>query len=487
MIETIIGDLMMVLPEIILLIGAMLLLIWGAFARKESASYNFSIMLTSLGIIVVSMFALASSQFTGKLFDGMLISNTFTHYSQFLIILSSLAIILMMWPSKDIPASPFELHVLILISTAGMMLMVSSNTLLSLFISMEMMSLPIYIMAASERDNYLSSEAGMKYFVLGSLSTGLFLFGSSLVYGFTGSLNFIEIDQFFTSINDGTSSIPLGFLVGMIFIIVAFCFKISAVPFHMWTPDVYQGSPTVITAFMSSAPKIAGITLFLRILLEPFYSLSDQWQQIIVFVSIASMFVGSLGAIMQKNFKRLLAYSSIGHIGFALVGLASSEDKGLVGVMLYMTIYLTMTLAAFSCLLMVRRDGKGLEMISDLAGLSKSNPRLALMIAIIMLSMAGIPPLAGFFAKFYVLLPAVQKGMYGLAISAIIASLIAAYYYLKVVKVMYFDEVYEKNDYVSAFTLSGVAFIGAAFNVLFIISPTPLVNIATKAVEVLFG
>ncbi len=477
----------MILPECILLVGAMLLLLWGAFADKNAASYNSSISITSLAILLVSIFALGNGNFTGKIFDGSLISNSFTHYSQFLIILSSLLIVFMMWPSKDVQPTPFEIHVLILIATAGMMLMVASNSLLSLFISMEMMSLPIYIMAASDRNNRISSEAGMKYFVLGSLSTGLFLFGSSLVYGFSGSLNFIEIDLYFKAASDGAASIPLGFLVGMIFIIVAFCFKISAVPFHMWTPDVYQGSPTIITAFMSSAPKIAGVTLFLRILLEPFYSLSDQWQQIIVFVSIASMFVGSLGAIMQTNFKRLLAYSSIGHIGFVLVGLASTEDEGLVGVMVYMTIYLTMTLAAFACLLMVRRDGKGLEMISDLSGLSKTHPNLALALAILMLSMAGIPPLAGFFAKFYVLLPAIQKGMYGLAISAILASLIAAYYYLKVVKVMYLDEVYEKNDYVSAFALSSVALLGAAFNVLFIISPSPIVNIATKAVEVLFG
>ena len=487
MLENILSDLMMILPSIVLVIGAMLLLIWGAFADSKSPKYHQSVIVTTISVILVSIFALTSADFNGQIFEGLLVSNSFTYFSQFLIILSGLAIVLMMWPSKDIPATAFEIQVLILFSLAGMMIMVSANSLISLFISMEIMSLPLYVMAASDRSNSISTEAGMKYFILGSLSTGIFLFGASLVYGFTGTLSFTEIDQYFSNMNDGTSAIPIGFLVGLVFIIISFCFKISAVPFHMWTPDVYQGAPTIITAFMSSAPKVAGITLFLRLLLEPFYNLSDQWQQIVVFVSIASMFVGSLGAIMQTNFKRLLAYSSIGHIGFALVGLASSEDEGLVGVMLYMTIYLTMTLAVFASLLMVRKNGKPLEMISDLAGISKSHPTLAMIMAIIMLSMAGIPPLAGFFAKFYVLLPAVQKGMYGLAISAILASLIAAYYYLKIVKVMYFDELYEKNDKVSAFTLSGVALAGAVFNVLFIIAPSPIINIATKAVEVLFG
>ncbi len=487
MLEMIISDLMMLLPEAIMIVGAMLLLLWGAFADEKSPHYQRSIIITTLSIILVSIFALTSAQFDGKIFDNQVVSNSFTHFSKMLIALSGFTIICMMWPTKSIQTPVFEIPVLILFSLAGMMLMVSSNSLISLFIGMEIMSLPLYVMAASDRSNSISTEAGLKYFILGSLSTGLFLFGASLVYAFTGTLNFTEIDQYFLSKNDGTSAIPIGFLLGLIFIIVSFCFKISAVPFHMWTPDVYQGSPTIITAFMSSAPKVAGITIFLRLLLEPFYNLADQWQQIVVFVSIASMFIGSLGAITQKNFKRLLAYSSIGHIGFALVGLASAEDQGLVGVMLYITIYLTMTLAAFACLLMVRRDGKGLEMISDLAGLSKSHPRLAMMMAIIMLSMAGIPPLAGFFAKFYVLLPAVQKGMYGLAISAILASLIAAYYYLKIVKVMYFDEIYEKNDSIDSYALAAVAIIGTAFNVIFIVAPTPLINVATKAVEVLFG
>jgi len=485
--QTLLIDLYYLTPELILFLGAMFLLMWGVFSSNTSSMYKKNLSLISKGVIVLSIYTMCESDHEGKLFGELILNNAFTEFVKILILLSGLGVSMMMWPSKENKTYAFELHVLMLLSMGGMMIMVSANSLISLFIGMEIMSLPLYIMAASDRDKSISTEAGIKYFILGSLSTGIFLFGSALVYGFTGTLDFTQIDVYFTSVSDGSSSIPLGFLVGLIFIIISFCFKISAAPFHMWTPDVYQGSPTVITAFFSSAPKIAGIAIFLRLLLEPFYNLADQWQQIIIFVSAASMLVGSLGAIMQNNFKRLLAYSSIGHIGFALVGLASTEDEGLVGIIIYMVIYLTMTLSAFACLLMVKRDGHNCEEIKDLSGISRTHPTLALILAIIMLSMAGIPPLAGFFAKFYILIPAIKKEMYTLAILAIMASLISAYYYLKIVKVMYFDESQKKNDAINSPALITVALAGAAFNVFYIVAPTPLINMVSKAAAVLFN
>lgn len=476
-------DIYYVFPELTLILGAMLTLLYGAFFQTGSARKAQWISLVIIAAAMVQLYMLRHVETDA--FNGMFFADKFSIYSKFLIGISGLVIVFMMISvARADKYMTYEMSVLALLSIAGMMLLVSSGSLLSLYMSLELMSLPLYIMAASDRKNSKSTEAGMKYFILGSLASGLYLYGTSLVYGFTGHVNFDDIILFFSQQNAGEESIsmPIGFLVGLVFITVAICFKVSAVPFHMWTPDVYQGSPTIITAFFASAPKIAGITLFIRILFDPFADLYEQWKDIITFIAIASMLVGSLGALLQTNMKRLLAYSSIGHVGFAFAGIAAGDDTGITGVLIYLSIYMTMTLAAFACLLMVRREGRFLENISDLAGISKSHPLLAFAMATMMLSMAGIPPLAGFFAKFYVLLPAIQHKMYGLSIIFVISSVIAAYYYLKVVKVMYFDSAKEINDVSRGRALKIVASLGTAFNIGFIFFPNELIALAKAAV-----
>ncbi|MCL4142705.1 UNVERIFIED_CONTAM: hypothetical protein GTU68_059473, partial [Idotea baltica] len=328
------------------------------------------------------------------LFDGLYIKNSFSEFAKILIMFSTMFILMMMTPIEtEDKHFQFEHVIMVMLSLAGMMILVSSHSLLTLYMGLELMSLPLYILAASNRNNHHSTEAGMKYFILGALASGLYLFGASLIYGFTGEIRFDKIVAFFNA----------GFLVGMVFLIVAFCFKISAVPFHMWTPDVYEGSPTVVTAFLASAPKVAGMALLTWMLYAPFADLVDQWQQIIYFVAVASMFVGSLGAIKQTNFKRLLAYSSIGHVGFMLVSLVAGDVDGIRGVVLYLIIYLSMTIGMFAILLMLNRGKRKYEKLVDFAGLSTTHPKTAFAVAVLMLSMAGIPPLAGFFAKLYVL------------------------------------------------------------------------------------
>ncbi|MFI4983693.1 MAG: NADH-quinone oxidoreductase subunit NuoN [Rickettsiales bacterium] len=486
--NSIIQDLFLITPEVTLLFAALIVLMIGVYGSNQT-KYNTFVLSISIFGILITLIDVLNLDAESISFHGMLYSNAFTTYAKILILLSGMAVVALLHQSIKFKTFKFEYPVLMMLSMMGMMFLVSSNSLISLFMSLELMSLPLYVLCASDRSSSISSEAGMKYFVLGALATGLYLFGASLIYGYTGTMDFSEISNSFASPNteSESSSIPIAFLIGLIFIIIAIAFKISAVPFHMWTPDVYQGAPTVVTAFLSSAPKIAGVALFCRILIGAFYDLSDQWQQIIIFMAIASMFVGSLGAIMQSNLKRLLAYSSIGHIGFTLVGLATAELSGLVGVILYMTIYLTMTVAIFGCLLLLKdKQGMHYEKISDLAGLSQTQPHLALAIAVIMFSMAGIPPLAGFFAKLYIILPALEQGMYGLAIATITASVIAAFYYLKVVKVMYFDN--SKLEFSSSFgyVIPAVIFLGVIFNLIFIVIPTEVIDLVEKAVEVLF-
>ncbi|MDF3048087.1 MAG: nuoN [Candidatus Midichloriaceae bacterium] len=467
------------LPEVIMVLGAISVLMLGAFDWNRFAPI-FAIAIT----ITVAFFTIKASQVDAKAFSGMMQLNAFVGYGKMLIVLASAFVLLLTLHEKR----KFELPVLIMLSTAGMMFLVSANSLLTLYISLELMSLPSYIMAAFDRDRSKSTEAGMKYFILGSIASGLFLLGTTFVYGFTGAVGFDGIYDYYVTISSDAEStaMPIGFLIGLVFIIVAISFKISAAPFHMWTPDVYQGAPTIITTFFASAPKVAGFIILIKLLLDPFSELYVQWQQIALAISIASMFVGALGAIMQNNFKRLLAYSSIGHVGFMLAGVVTAENEGVQGVLVYLAIYLTMTLATFACLLLLKKDGKLIEDIYDLAGLAKSHPSVALGLAALMLSMAGIPPLAGFFAKFYVLIPLIKTEMYSLAVTFVIASVISAFYYLKIIKIAYFDVQNKKLELTASPIIKSTMFLGVAFNVLYILAPAWLITAAEAASLVLF-
>ncbi len=348
---------------------------------------------------------------------------------------SGVAIVLSVGYARAERFERFEYPILIIIATLGMMMMISANDLIALYLGLELQSLALYVVAAINRDSIRSTEAGLKYFVLGALSSGMLLYGASLVYGFTGQTSFVGIA---TALTDHGTSIGLTF--GLVFLLAGLAFKISAVPFHMWTPDVYEGAPTPVTAFFAAAPKVAAMALIIRVVAGPFAPIVSDWQQILTFIAIASMVLGAFAAIGQTNIKRLMAYSSIGHMGYALVGLAAGTRTGVEGVIIYILIYLAMTLGAFACILAMRRSEGMVEEIGDLAGLSKTNPVMAFMLAMILFSLAGIPPLAGFFAKFYVFLAAIESGLYVLAVIGVLASVVGAYYYLRIIKIMYFDE-----------------------------------------------
>jgi NADH-quinone oxidoreductase subunit N len=360
-----------------------------------------------------------------------------------------------------------------------MLMLISAADLIALYLGLELMSLSLYVVAAYERENARSTEAGLKYFVLGALSSGMLLYGASLIYGFTGTVSFAGIAK---ATGHGAG---IGLIFGLVFLFVGFCFKISAVPFHMWTPDVYEGAPTPVTAFFAAAPKVAAIAIFMRATVVAFPGITHEWQQIVVFVSIASMALGSFAAIGQRNIKRLLAYSSIGHMGFALVGIAAGTQEGIQGVLIYMAIYVAMTLGTFAVILSMRRGGVLVEQIGDLAGLSRTHPTMAFVLAMLLFSLAGIPPLAGFFAKFYVFLAAINAGLYGLAVVGVLTSVVGAYYYLTIVKIMYFDEPvagFERMPVLLRFVL-GVA---GLINIFFFAYPAPLLGAATAAAKSLF-
>src|SRR6476646_1831460 len=421
------------LPEIILAIGAMALLMLGVYRTPRSETLIDALSIILLVIAGVAVVLLPE----GKLvtFGDSFVVDNFARFLKVLAIAGSAAAILMSIDyDRREGQQRFEYSVLIVLSTLGMLMLISAADLIALYLGLELMSLPLYVVAASHRNVLRSSEAGLKYFVLGALSSGMLLYGASLIYGFTGTISF-------TGIAKATQSgAGVGLIFGLVFLFVGFCFKISAVPFHMWTPDVYEGAPTPVTAFFAAAPKVAGIAIFARATVVAFPGITHEWQQIVVFVSIASMALGSFAAIGQRNIKRLMAYSSIGHMGYALVGLAAGTPEGVQGVLVYMSIYVTMTLGAFACILAMRREEGPIETISDLAGLALTNGPMAFLFAMLLFSLAGLPPLAGFFAKFYVFLAAIKAGLYVLAVIGVIASVIGAYYYLLIVKVMYFDE-----------------------------------------------
>jgi NADH-quinone oxidoreductase subunit N len=466
-----------VLPEIVLAVGAMALLIFGAYRgeRTSLAAYMGGIMLlAAAAAIVVWMPA-------GKLvtFNGSLVLDDFARFVKVLSFGgSAVALLMSLDYFRREHILKFEYPVLILLATAGMGVLVSAGDLIALYLGLELMSLSLYVIAAFHRDSVRSTEAGLKYFVLGALSSGMLLYGCSLIYGYTGTVTFAGIAQ-------AAAQGGLGVTFGLVFLLAGLCFKISAVPFHMWTPDVYEGAPTPVTAFFASAPKVAAMAIFIRATVVAFPGIVVQWQQILVFVAIASMALGSFAAIGQRNIKRLMAYSSIGHMGFALVGLAAGTEEGVQGVLMYVAIYLAMTLGTFACILSMKRADGMVEEISDLAGLSRSNPAMAFLLAMLLFSLAGIPPLAGFFAKFYVFLAAINAGLYMLAVIGVLTSVIGAYYYLAIVKVMYFDEPQRSFDPMPR-EQAAVLGVAGLFNLLFFAYPAPLVDAATAAAKSLF-
>src|SRR5260221_11831927 len=465
------------LPEIVLAIGAMVLLMVGAFRGEQTAKgiEGAAILLLVLtGLIVVLLPA-------GKLvtFGGSFIVDGFARFLKLLALAGSAAAILM---SSNYLAlekrETFEYSILILLSTTGMMMLISAADLIALYLGLELMSLALYVVAAIDRDSVRSTEAGLKYFVLGALSSGMLLYGASLIYGFTGTVSFAGIAAV-------AKTGDIGIVFGIVFLLAGLCFKVSAVPFHMWTPDVYEGAPTPITAFFASAPKVAALAVFTRVTLTAFPGIVTQWQQIVVFVAIASMALGSFAAIGQKNIKRLMAYSSIGHMGFALVGLAAGTAEGAQGVLVYIAIYVAMTLGSFSVILTMKRSGQHFENISDFAGLSRINPLLAFFFAMLLFSLAGIPPLAGFFAKWYVFVAAIKAGLFALAVIGVLTSVVGAFYYLTIIKVMYFDEPLAKLDPMRM-ELRTVLAVAGLFNIFFFVYPGPLVSVATVAAKSLF-
>jgi len=471
------SSLVPLLPEIVLGVGALALLMLGVFRGERNVvviDVASILLLVAAGVIVV---LLPEGKFAT--FDGSFVVDPFARFLKVLALAGSAAAILMSIDyDKRQKQQRFEYSVLILLSTLGMMMLISAADLIALYLGLELMSLPLYVVAASNRSSLRSSEAGLKYFVLGALSSGMLLYGASLVYGFTGTVSFAGIAH-------SAAEAGSGLIFGLVFLFAGFCFKVSAVPFHMWTPDVYEGSPTPVTAFFAAAPKVAGIAMFVRAAVAAFPGITTQWQEIVAFVSIASMLLGSFAAIGQRNIKRLMAYSSIGHMGFALVGLAAGTSEGVQGVLVYMAIYVTMTLGVFAVILSMRRGDVMIESIDQLAGLARTNPTLAFFMAMLLFSMAGVPPLAGFFAKFYVFLAAIQAGLYLLAVIGVLASVVGAYYYLAIVKVMYFDEPAEGFSGMPD-ELKVVLAVCGVFNVLFFLYPGPLIGVASAAAHSLF-
>jgi len=471
-------SLLPVLPEIILALGALTLLMVGAFGGDRSIPVVTGL---SVALLVVAAAILLFSPVLGVVFAGAFVLDPFARLMKIITLIGSgVAIAMSVGYARAQKFERFEYPVLIVIATLGMMMMISANDLIALYLGLELQSLALYVVAAINRDSVRSTEAGLKYFVLGALSSGMLLYGASLIYGFTGQTSFAGIAAALSG-----SEVSLGLIFGLVFLIAGLAFKVSAVPFHMWTPDVYEGAPTPVTAFFAAAPKIAAMTMFIRVVVGPFGPITSDWQQIIVFLAIASMLLGAFAAIGQTNIKRLMAYSSIGHMGFALVGLAAGSEAGVQGVIIYLLIYLAMTLGAFACILSMRRREGMVEDITDLAGLSKTNPVMAFMLAMILFSLAGIPPLAGFFAKFYVFLAAIEANLYTLAVIGVLASVVGAYYYLRIVKIMYFDEPSEGFESMPV-ELRVVLGVSGAFVLLFVFFAGQVGNATAMAAGTFF-
>jgi len=462
-----------ILPELFLSIAIMFLLMLGVFIKKSFKLVN---LLTILSLIFAIILILNQPNEIIKIFNESYIIDKL---SIFMKVLTLLFCIFVLLSSNDYiknnSIDKIEYPIIILASTLGMILMISSYDLIIFYLGLELQSLCLYILASFKRDDERSTEAGLKYFVLSALASGLLLYGCSLIYGFTGSTNFEIISE---NLSEGNT----GAVFGMVFIIVGLAFKVSAVPFHMWTPDVYEGSPTSVTSFFALVPKIAALTVFIRFMYVPFINVISHWQTIIIFLSIASMILGAVAAIGQSNIKRLMAYSSIGHMGYALAGLAPGTNAGIQSTIIYLTIYLVMNLGAFGCIFMMKRENVFHEKINDLSGLSKNHPMLALGFLIILFSLAGMPPLAGFFAKFYIFMAVIEAKMYTLAIIGLVTTVVSAFYYLRIIKVIYFDEPIEPFEENYDWGLKASLVLSSILILIYFIYPSILTEVVSSIV-----
>ena len=462
----------LIIPELFLTTSIMILLMIGVFYKN---SFNLIFKLSM--IILLATFILLfnhSVDTSAKLFNS---SYTIDYLSLFMKALTLVACIFVMLSSFDyiklIGINKIEYPILILSATLGMMIMISSYDLIVFYMGLELQSLSLYVLVSFNRDSYRSTEAGLKYFVLSALSSGLLLYGCSLIYGFSNSTNFDLIAQNIDQFNTGS-------IFGIVFILVGLAFKVSAVPFHMWAPDVYEGSPTSVTAFFAIVPKVAALTVFIRFLYVPFINLVDQWQMIIIFISLASMILGAVAAIGQTNLKRLMAYSAIGHMGYALAGLATGSNEGIQSTVIYLSIYLLMNLGIFSCIFMMKRKDIFYEDIQDLSGLSTNHPIISVCLLVLLFSLAGIPPLAGFFAKFYVFMAVIKVEMYTLAIIGLITTVISAFYYLRIIKIIYFDDPKEIFEIDQNFGLKVSLFLSTIIILIYFIYPSLLLDIVSN-------
>jgi len=475
-------DLLPVLPELFVALCGLILVLVGVFRTGDATRPVATLCIMTMVTAMLLVWALGPDRQTG--FGGLFVADRFAAFSKQLILVGSILSIALAIPYFEREKTTrFEYPVLVLFSTLGMMVMVSANDFMSLYMGLELSSLPLYVLAAFHRDSPRAAEAGVKYFVLGALASGLLLYGISLLYGFSGTTSFLGLSR---SFEDLSGPPAVGIVVGLVFVVAGLAFKVSAAPFHMWTPDVYEGAPTPVTAFFSVAPKIAALCLLTRVMVEPFAAMTDQWRQVVVALAVISMLVGAFAALTQSNIKRLMAYSSIGHAGYVLVGLAAGSVLGVQSVLIYMTIYLFMNLAVFAVILSMRRMGRHVEGIADLAGLSKTNPAMAFVMAVLMFSMAGIPPLAGFWGKFYVFMAAIEAGLYPLAVVGLMTSVVAAYYYLRIVKLMYFDEPIESFDRPVGSAPVVAMSVGTLVVLGFTFLPAPLVTGAKAAAAALF-
>jgi NADH-quinone oxidoreductase subunit N len=459
------------IPEILLITSILVLLMVGVFIKNSfEIIYRSSIFLTLLILLLI----LTSDIKDIKIFNDSFVIDDFSIYLKILILLSTFFIFLISQRYiTDINNNKFEYPIIVLLSILGMFIMVSSNDLILFYLGLELQSLALYILASIDRDNIRSSEAGIKYFVLSALSSGLLLYGCSLLYGFAGSTNFEEIANKSLNYN-------IGIIFGMVFILVGLAFKVSVVPFHMWTPDVYQGAPTSVTSFFSVVPKLAGIAIFIKFMYLPFGKIINEWQSIIVFMSIASMILGAVAAIGQKNIKRLMAYSSIGHMGYAIAGIAAGTINGIKSTLVYISIYLVMNIGIFACILLMKRGGKYIEEIDELSGASKNHPLMSLALLIILFSLAGIPPLAGFFAKFYIFMAVIESEMYILAIVGLVTTVVSAFYYIRIIKIMYFDEAKKPFEKFVDYKIYGPIILSCILLVSFFLYPSILNEIISK-------
>ena len=458
-------------PEVFLSLSIFSLLMIGVFVKNSfNLIYKLSIFLIFLLILII----LNTDGETIKIFEESFVSDHFSLFAKLLILISSFFILII---SKqyivDIKNNKFEYPIIVLLSILGMFFMVSSNDLILFYLGLELQSLSLYILASMDRDNLKSSEAGIKYFVLSALSSGLLLYGCSLLYGFTGSTNFEVIAS-------NTADSTIGIIFAMVFILVGLAFKVSAVPFHMWTPDVYEGSPTSVTSFFSVVPKVAGIVIFIRFMYLPFQEILDQWRYILVFISIASMILGAVAAIGQNNIKRLIAYSSIGHIGYAIAGMTPGTENGYKSTLIYISIYAVMNIGAFACIFLMKRNGKYIEDIQELSGASRNHPLMSLSLLIILFSLAGIPPMAGFFAKFYVFMAVVESGMFTLAAIGLVTTVVSAFYYIRIIKIMYFDDPKKPFEQLKDFGIYGSLIVSCIFLISFFLYPSILNEIISN-------